>query len=384
MSKLPDYNQLKTVISRQFNSSITQDNFQIEKELLEAEKENSTYEEFQKTKVNGIWSDFLYNLRSEQDVAERIPEKPDTLANLFNDNQTDSFNSEDISIQQAYDYQLIQQSGLVEILGEQELSSYAKLSEVAEQFDVRSWQLIEFIESLREELGICPIHYAQIQQPNEISVNPNLSADVGSQVQTSSIKSTIDPSKADILHKKSEKKSVTIKAILAFAGVAIVISLIYKASNNNIENIPFNEISSFRKMGESYYPVGSNLAISDRMCNRKGPFCIFMLGSLVNSSKTHAEYTHKETINGKYVSINGRIKLEAASRENNPNRFAFNWEDDRSRTTMGYAGKSSFSIESNNKSQGFSTRFTTKTSLGIYAPVGLKNSAIIFQNNSSN
>lgn len=380
MSKLPDYNQLKTAISRQFNSSITHDNFQTEKELLEAEKGNNTIEEFRKTKVTGIWSDFLNNLRSGQDGAEQVPEKPNTLANPFNDNQTESFNSEDISIQQASDYQLIQQSGLVEILGEQELSSYTKLSEFAEQFDVKSWQLIEFVETLREELGILPIHYAQIQQPDETSVNPNVTADVGSQVQTSSIETTIDPSKADNLYINSEKKSVAIKAISALAGLAIVVSLIYKASNNNnkIENIPFNEISSLRKMGNSYYPVGSNLAISDRMCNRKGSFCIFMLGSLVNSSKTNAEYTYRETINGKYVSINGRIKLEAASRENNPNRFAFNWEDDRSRTTKGYAGGGSFSIENNNKSQGFLTRFTTTTSFGVHAPVGLENTAIIF------
>ena len=220
----------------------------------------------------------------------------------------------------------------------------------------------------------------QIQQPNEISINPHITTDLGIQDQTPAIDTTVDPSQTVEPYKKSGKNSVAIKAILSIIGLATVVSLIYKASNtiSKIENIPFNEISSFKKMGNSFYPIGSNLAISDRMCNRKGSFCIFMLDSLVNSRKTHAEYTYRETLNGKYVSINGRIELDAASREYNPNRFAFNWEDDRSRTTKGYAGRGSFSIASANKSKGFLTRFTTKTSFGVHAPVGLENTAIIF------
>ena len=133
-----------------------------------------------------------------------------------------------------------------------------------------------------------------------------------------------------------------------------------------------SEIVNF---GNLKYPV------TNQICNIKKSFCIYNLASLILEKKSKAYYRFAET-NSKdgLTVINGYISVASIEQQGDNRLFTFQWEDDQSSTTNGYAAMGTFRLEQDpdQSKKGILTKFLTTKSFGSKTPVGLENTSYLF------
>ena len=150
----------------------------------------------------------------------------------------------------------------------------------------------------------------------------------------------------------------------------------YSSSQNNESLL----LAKAKGPGESVYFTGIKLPITNKLCNKKGSFCIFNLATVVQSERGRARYEFRDSLSGKDVFITGSISVNKVKRSGVSRFFTFNWHDDRRKTTPGYAASGYFRLEQDKDPQkkGILTRFVTTRSYGNQTPVGLENTAHLF------
>ena len=229
MAALPDYDQLKSAIERQFWPIVKYATPEIKNQLLEIQKEEAeeaglNIEQFHKREESGSWINFLDDVRDQQNEPEEVSKRLINLENLFQDDQETLEKLKKGEIEDSADFELIKQTGIINLLAEQDLGSYTRLSEAAEHFGVKSWQLIEYIESLRDDLGILPHYYNQIIQINynqQATASAPLAA---TDVNTTTIENTtFDPSQNTKTSTQPAAKSYLIPTLLSGIGLLLMI-----------------------------------------------------------------------------------------------------------------------------------------------------------------
>ena len=362
MSSLPDYNTLKSAITTCWDRS----------------------------KSNNNWITFL----------DSIPKADNTPgAREDGDSEGTQHNNQDLLT-------FIANTGLVEILSVADIHASDLLSTTADRLGVKSWQLSEYVEQLKEELGLTSdqyIRYEKAESP-EVSQTPEQPAPSSSstsapEAATESLPSTtIDPAQLQQRHEQPKSQSL-VPLLLSGIGVLFLILIAVLSQKNEKvpqpsqasegEVQPKKPSSSWKptkpKMEEpttqdSVYFQGIDLPITNKICNQKGNFCIFGLARLVNEEKGSAFYEFREINKGKLTKINGSISIGKIERSNNMRTFTFDWEDDLRSTSPEYAAAGYFRLDQDaDKSKpGILTRFVTTRSFGSKTPVGLENTSYLF------
>lgn len=232
MASLPDYDQLKSAIERQMfwpthrYAPNENTNSLLEEEKEEAKEAGLSIEEFREREESGSWIFFLNEVRDQQNEPEEVSKRLINLENAFQgegDQETLEILREN-EIEQSADFELIKQTGMIDLLAEQDISNYSKLSEAAEHFGIKSWQLIEYIESLRDDLVIPPHYYNQNIQ-NDYNEQATESAPIPvTDANTNIIENTVfDPSQNPKIHAQSSGKPYLIPALLSGIGLLLII-----------------------------------------------------------------------------------------------------------------------------------------------------------------
>ena len=362
MSSLPDYNTLKSAIETCWDRSKSSNN----------------------------WITFL----------DSIPTA---------DNTTGAGEEENAGADQNNDQQLlnfIANTGLVEILSEADLHASDLLSTTAERLGVKSWQLSEYIEQLKEELGLTSDQYIRYEKEDssEVSQPPKQPAPIPSSRPAPAAPAeslpptTIDPAQLPQNHAQPKSQSLV---PLLLSGIGILLITLIAVLSQKKEQAPqlgqpSERESQANKPSSSWSPPqpereeattqnsvyfnGIDLPVTNKICNKKRSFCIYNLAKLVNEEKGSAYYEFREIDKGKLIQINGIISIGKIERNNNTRNFTFEWEDDLRTTTPQYAAAGYFRLDQDaDKSKpGILTRFVTTRSFGSKTPVGLENTSYLF------
>jgi hypothetical protein len=127
------------------------------------------------------------------------------------------------------------------------------------------------------------------------------------------------------------------------------------------------------------YFKGIDLPITNKLCNKKGNFCIIGLANLVQNETGSASYNFQDTSNGQSTLINGTITISNLEKGSDGTRnFTFAFRDDQSSTTPGFAAAGYFNLQQDVAQAGIKTNFKTTESYGPKTPVGLENIAYLF------
>ena len=253
MAPLPDYDQLRSSIARQFWPIIIPATPEIKNQLLETEKKEAeeaglTVDQFRERQESGSWISFLDEVRHQQNTPDEVSKRLASLENTFQDDQETLRKRKEGEIEDSADYELIKQTDLIDLLAEQDLSHYSKLSEAAEHFGVKSWQLIEYIERLREDLGILPHYYNQnINEQQAASTKPIILSDD----KSTTINNTVfDPSQNPTANVQSSEKPYLIPALLSGIGILLIILIAVSLKEKTTVN-ETQEKSSINKNSSS-------------------------------------------------------------------------------------------------------------------------------------
>lgn len=362
MSSLPDYNTLKSAIETCWDRSKSSNN----------------------------WITFLGSIpKADNTSGAREEENADAAQD--NEQQLLTF---------------IANTGLIEILSEADLHASDLLSTTADRLGVKSWQLSEYVEQLKEELGLTSDQYIRYENADspEASQTPEQPAPIPSSTPAPAAAAeslpptTIDPAQLPQNHAQPKPQSLV---PLLLSGIGILLIILIAVLSQKKEQAPQLSQSSERetqanKPNNSWSPTkperkeattknsvyfnGIDLPITNKICNKKGSFCIYGLAKLVDDEKGSAYYEFREIEKGKLIQINGIISIGKIERTNNTRNFTFEWEDDLRTTTPQFAAAGYFRLDQDiDKSKpGILTRFVTTRSFGSKTPVGLENTSYLF------
>jgi hypothetical protein len=395
MAPLPDYDQLKSAISRHWDprypESAISDKDVVELCILEAEEQNLSLDEFLLREATGTWVKWIDRVLNKVDNSAKLSPGTSKIEKGFSDNEelkivmtNDAVDEKRVEEE---DYKFLRDSEITELLAVQDISSYKKLNELAEKIGVKSWQLTEYIETLIDDLGILPLHYEQNSQTNE-----NQQATAPTSIPVNDDNTTYDPSQNPKTHEQTSSKSYLFAALISGIGLLLIILIAVISGQNNTStkieskdpdkrtSPPKKETrdSSAAPQEKSIYFNGINLPITNNLCNQKESFCIYNLAELVNSERGSAYYRFSETNKGKLIQIDGEITISKIERNGGSRIFTFNWEDNRQKTTPGFAAAGYFRLDQDKNKAGILTRFVTTRSYGDKTPVGLENTSYLF------
>lgn len=300
----------------------------------------------------------------------------------------------------------IANTDLVEILSEADLHASDLLSTTADRLGVKSWQLSEYVELLKEELSLTSDEYIRYEkaESSEASQTPEQPATSSSSTPAAAAPAeslpatTIDP--AQLLQSNAQPKSQSLVPLL-LSGIGILLLILIavlfqkneKASQLSQASQPEMQASKPSSSWtppkpkreepttqNSVYFQGIDLPITNKICNKKGSFCIYNLAKLVDDEKGSAYYEFREINKGKLTHINGSISIGKIERINNMRKFTFEWEDDLRTTSPEFAATGYFRLDQDtDKSKpGILTRFVTTRSFGSKTPVGQENTSYLF------
>lgn len=125
---------------------------------------------------------------------------------------------------------------------------------------------------------------------------------------------------------------------------------------------------------------GVDLAITNRLCNRRGNFCIYDLARLITTERGYASYSFYEFVNGERVEVNGTIEIERPAQSNPVQMARFSFRDNQATTTPGWAALGVFYLGQKTSRPGISTTFRATQSFGSKSPVGVENKSFVFPN----
>lgn len=314
------------------------------------------------------------------------------------------------------DARLLNQPQLLRVLAEWDFYSSPSLDEAAAGLGVKSWQLIEWIESLREALAITQSDLMVDGQPSVSSGqpsspgqdprvpqvgNPSAAQNAARPIQAAAAGMGGPPPVPTPVPAASPPKHVLVLAGVASALFVVLVTLIGLIINQNRSPqvaAPSSAPSAGQPpatpgqaaqpaaqsapapAGESISFSGISLPVTNKLCNRKATFCIYGLATLVNNESGDARYSYSEVVNGRQVDINGTITVSNIERNGDNRRFTFAFRDDQSNTTPGYAAAGYFHLDQDPDpaKPGILTRFKTTESFGPKTPVGLENTSYLF------
>ena len=327
-----------------------------------------------------------------------------------------SSDSEDQKVVDTTDHEqellaFIANTGLVEILSEADIHASDLLTTTADRLGVKSWQLSEYVEQLKEELGLTSDQYIRYEtaEPAKIAEAPekpdtNSSSTPAPATPAESLPpTTIDPAQLPQNHgqPKSQFLVPLILSGILLAGIGIFVLILIAVVSQKNENAPqpsqgSDTNSKASKPSSSWTPPkpkrevattknsvyfqGIDLPITNKICNKKRTFCIYNLAKIVDNEKGSAYYEFREIEKGKLTEIYGKISIGKIDRSNNMRRFTFNWQDDVRTTSPGFAAAGYFRLDQDKdpSKPGILTRFVTTRSFGSKTPVGLENTSYLF------
>ena len=300
---------------------------------------------------------------------------------------------------------------LLHVLGEWDFYSSKFLDEAASDYEVKSWQVTEYVEGLREallitqsDLIVYETHDSTIPSQSDLRTEQVTSANSASQtqygdVQNQSYKPTIDSLASNATtgsYKQDTKTQSSSKPVLVLTGLVsalLVVIVLLIANQRTPPNTPSlsntgsadrsdSETSPTKATNAEVYLTGINLPITNSLCNKKRSFCIYNLATLINKETGEANYTFSDMANGEQVTINGAITVSNIERNGGNRIFTFAFKDDQSNTTLGWAAAGYFNLDqdSNPSNPGILTKFKTTESFGPKTPVGLENTSYLFPN----
>lgn len=308
---------------------------------------------------------------------------------------------------------------LIHVLAEWDFYSSKFLDEAASDYGVRSWQVTEYVEGLREALSIGEsdlIFYEKRDFTIPKKAEPILESDSpipGSpQPEPRYIQDQSNDEGYERLDFEAPKSSTShiasaggpSKTVLALTGLVsalavILVVLIVSITNqrsvslsssprdqgssdqSNSEGSPENSQGSPPKTTKTeIFFSGIDLPVTNTLCNKKRSFCIYNLATLVNNETGEATYAFSDIANGQQVSINGTITISNIDRTGDNRTFTFAFRDNQNNTTPGWAAAGYFNLDqdSNPAKSGILTRFKTTESFGPKTPVGLENTSYLF------
>jgi len=308
---------------------------------------------------------------------------------------------------------------LIQVLAKWDFYYSPFLDQSASDYEVKSWQVTEYIEALREALAIGEsdlIVYEKkdstITHPAEPSLTPESAAADNAQDEPRYVPDQNSDSRSTRLEYEVPTASYShtanaggpSKTVLALTGlvsalVVILVVLIVSITNQrsgSLSSPPSGQRSSDQSSaagdpGNSQesppkttnvevYFKGIDLPVTNTLCNKKRSFCINNLATLVNNESGEATYSFSDIANGQQVSINGTITISNIDRSGGNRTFTFAFRDDQNNTTPGWAAAGYFNLDqdSNPAKPGILTRFKTTESFGPKTPVGLENTSYLF------
>lgn len=308
---------------------------------------------------------------------------------------------------------------LICVLGEWDFYSSKFLDEAASDYGVKSWQVTEYAEGLREALSIGESDLIVYEKQDfnapkqaERTNEPFIPAEGNSDYKQGHGEDQSDRMRSARLEYEASATSSSrtaseegpSKTVLVLTGVistlaVILVVLINSTSNqrpdalspspsgqasadrSNSEGSPGNSQGSPPKTTNTeVYFNGLDLPVTNTLCNKKKNFCIYNLATLVNNEKGEATYSFSDMANGVQVSINGTITVSNIERDGDNRIFTFAFRDDQNKTTPGWAAAGYFNLDqdSSPSKPGILTRFKTTESFGPKTPVGLENTSYLF------
>ena len=300
---------------------------------------------------------------------------------------------------------------LLHVLGEWDFYSSKFLDEAASDYEVKSWQVTEYVEGLREallitqsDLIVYETHASTTPSQSErrteqVTPDNNASHTQYGDVQNQSDKRTIDSLNSNAAtgsYKQDTKTQSSSKPVLELTGLVsalLVVIVLLIANQRTSPNAPSlgntgsadrsdSENSPTKATNAQVYLTGIDLPITNSLCNKKRSFCIYNLATLINKETGEANYTFSDMANGEQVTINGAITVSNIERNGGNRIFTFAFKDDQSNTTLGWAAAGYFNLDqdSNPSNPGILTKFKTTESFGPKTPVGLENTSYLFPN----
>jgi len=144
---------------------------------------------------------------------------------------------------------------------------------------------------------------------------------------------------------------------------------------------PKHQIEDVPSTSPTYNQVrlrGIDLPITNKICNKRGTFCIYNLAAMIFEKSGKAQYSFSEIQSGRLIEISGTIKIAEANEFYGGKPLSFSFRDDQKTTTPGWAAAGLFSMGQDELKPGIRTVFKTTESFGPKTPVGLENIAFLF------
>lgn len=297
---------------------------------------------------------------------------------------------------------------LFKLLSEWDFFSSPSLDEAVTAYGVKSWQITEFIEGLREELSIEQSDLIVYSAPAAASTHQAVSCQTHDSDQPASESSQFEENLSQSAlpqaqYSQQYQPAAPSKIVLALVGVVsalavLVIALVATISSQRNAGAPTDNGSGSGNPADSQssnpsppppkpesssdqvYFSGIDLPVTNRLCNKKKSFCIYNLAGLVNRESGEATYTFSDIANGQQVNINGTITISNIERNGGSRVFTFAFRDDQSSTTPGWAAAGYFNLaqDPSPAKPGILTKFKTTESFGPKTPVGLENTSYLF------
>jgi hypothetical protein len=160
--------------------------------------------------------------------------------------------------------------------------------------------------------------------------------------------------------------------LLKYPGLSPSQDANYK-SEQQIENSP-----STSPADNKLYLNGIDLPITNRLCNKRGSFCIYNLAKIILEKSGEAHYSFSEMQRGRLIEIKGTIQIANNNVLGRGKSPSFTFRDDQNYTTPGWAAAGFFDIGQDVSNPGIRTVFKATESFGPKTPVGLENIAFLF------
>ena len=352
-----------------------------------------------------------------KELLARSKRNDESWGNLFREissgiAQTESTHSQAINI-----FSL--KPSLIHVLAEWDFYSSQFLDEAASDYEVKSWQVTEYVEGLREALSIGesdlivyetkdssiprqaePIRAPESPVSDSAQPEPRNVQDQNTDAHSARLGNEAPTaSSSHMISAGGPSKTVLGLTGLVSALVVILVVLIASITNQrpgSPSSPPSGQGSADRSSSESgtgnsqgsppkttnaeVYFTGIDLPVTNTLCNKKRSFCIYNLATLVNNESGEATYSFSDTANGQQVSINGTITVSNIESNGDNRVFTFAFRDDQNNTTPGWAAAGYFNLDqdSNPAKTGILTRFKTTESFGPKTPIGLENTSYLF------
>jgi len=359
----------------------------------------------------------LPNFDEAKDLLARLKRDDQSWGNLFREISSGTLQNEISSSPVA---RIITATpSLIQVLAQWDFYSSQFLDQAASDYEVKSWQVTEYVEALREELAIGesdliiyekkdstiprqaqPIFTPETAVSDSAQVEPRYVQDKNSDPRSARLEQEVPmASSSNTGVAKGPSKILLALTGLVSALVVILVVLIASITNQrsgSLSSPPSGQGSSDRSSSESgpgnsqgsppkttnaeVYFTGIDLPVTNTLCNKKRSFCIYNLATLVNNESGEATYSFSDIANGQQVSINGTITISNIDRSGGNRTFTFSFRDDQNNTTPGWAAAGYFNLDqdSNPTKPGILTRFKTTESFGPKTPVGLENTSYLF------